>query len=135
MKILRLLVLAVALTHLAPALSKEPMYPPAPAAVQKEFSDFIATFNAALKANDAAAVTGMTKFPFVDDSVDAAQFKTKVYPKVFTPKNRACIQRTKGVYDRDGDGNDNYFITCGELNFVFTKTQAGFLFTDVGDND
>ena len=135
MNILRRLVLAIALTHLAPALAQAPKQATASAALRKDFAAFIATFRAALKANDAAAVTGMTKLPFGSDYPDATQFRTKGYPKIFTPKNRACIQRTKGVYDRDGLGNDNYFIFCGELGFVFTKTQAGFLFTEVGAND
>jgi hypothetical protein len=135
MNILRRLVLAVALTHLAPALAQAPKQATASAALQKDFAAFIATFRAALKANDAAAVTGMTKLPFGSDYADATQFRTKGYPKIFTPKNRACVQRTKGVYDRDGLGNDNYFIFCGEHIFVFTKTQAGFLFTEVGAND
>lgn len=62
-------------------------------------------------------------------------FGRRGYPKFFTPKNRACIQRTKGLYDRDGLGNDYYSIFCGGLIFVFTKTQAGFLFTYVSDDD
>lgn len=137
MNILRRLVLAVALTHLAPAFAQAPKQATASAALQKDFAAFITTFRAALKANDAAAVTGMTKLPFGSDPgyPDAAQFRTKGYPKIFTPKNRACIQRAKGVYNRDGLGEDNYFIFCGELIFVFTKTQGGFLFTDLSAND
>ena len=135
MNILRRLVLAVALTHLAPALAETPKQATASAALQKDFAAFIATFRAALKANDAAAVTGMTKLPFDSDYPDATKFQTKGYPKIFTPKNRACIQREKGVYNRDGLGKDNYFIFCDELIFVFTRTQTGFLFTDLSAND
>ena len=36
---------------------------------------------------------------------------------------------------RDQLNNDNYFVFCGKLIFVFTKTPAGFLFTEVGAND
>lgn len=117
-----------------PALAKAPKEATASAAVQKDFAGFIAPFRAALKANDAAVVTSNTKLPFVDYP-DATQFRTKGYPKIFTPKNRACIQRTKGLYERDGLGNDSYSIFCGDLIFVFTKTQGGFLFTDVSPND
>jgi hypothetical protein len=66
---------------------------------------------------------------------DAAQFQEKVYRREFTAKNRACILRGKAVYDRDGENNDNYFIFCGQDIFVFTKTPAGVLFTEVGVND
>jgi hypothetical protein len=39
------------------------------------------------------------------------------------------------VYDRDQEGNENYFVFCGQDMFVFTKTPAGFLFTEVGVAD
>jgi hypothetical protein len=64
----------------------------------------ITKFRAALKANDSAAVAGVTRLPYMNDSSirDAAQFREKVYKLDFTAKNRACIQRGKAVYDRDG---------------------------------
>ena len=75
MNILRRLALAIALMHLAPAVAQAPRKATAPAALQSEFDAFIATFRAALKANDAAAVTAMTKHPFeTGDYPDAAQF-------------------------------------------------------------
>ena len=66
---------------------------------------------------------------------NVAHFRAKAYPATFTSKKRACLQRGKGVYDRDGLNNDNYFIFCGTDIFVFTKTPSGFLFTEVGQND
>jgi hypothetical protein len=77
----------------------------------------------------------MTRLPFDDSIRDTAQFRAKTYPFIFTAKNRASIQGGKAVYDRDGENNDNYFIFCGQLIFVFTRTPAGFLFTEVGAND
>ena len=136
MKFFLRIVLATALLNLAPAVAqaKDPV---APAAVKKEFEDFIEKFRAALKANDSAAVAGMTKLPFMNDKAigDAAQFGAKTYRTFFTAKNRACIQRGKAVFDRDDYKNENYFIFCGENIFVFAKTPAGFLFTDVSAND
>jgi len=78
-------------------------------ALQKEFDGFIEKFRAALRTNDSAAVAGMTRLPFMNDSAirDAAQFRAKTYPTSFTAKNRACIQRGKAVYDRDQENNDN----------------------------
>jgi hypothetical protein len=136
-KILSRLLLAAALAHSAPAFAQAPKKVIATAALQKEFDDFIAKFRAALKANDSAAVAGMARLPFESDSSirDAEQFRTKIYSRDFTARNRACIQRGKAVYDRDGNNNDNYFIFCGQLNFVFTKTPAGFLLTEIGLND
>jgi hypothetical protein len=135
MKILLRLILAALLVHLAPAFAQSPKKAIASPALQKEFDDFIARFRAALKANDSAAVAGMTRLPFEGSIRDAAQFRAKAYPTTFTAKNRTCIQRGKAVYDRDGENNDNYFIFCGNEIFTFTKTPAGFLFTEVGVND
>ena len=137
MKILSSLLLVAALTQLVPAFAQAPKQAVASAALQKEFDDFIAKFRAALKANDATAVAGMARLPFMSDNSigDAAQFRTKTYSRDFTAKNRACIQRGKAVYGRDGNNDDNYFIFCGQLNFVFTKTPAGFLLTEIGVND
>ena len=79
----------------------------------------------------------MTRLPFMNDSAirDAAQFRAKTYRTSFTAKDRACIQRGKAVYDRDGEGTDYYSIFCGEEIFLFAKTPAGFLFTEIGMND
>jgi hypothetical protein len=131
-------VLAAALVMpLAPAVAQAPKKAVAAPALQKEFNDFIGKFRAALKANDFAAVVGMTRLPFMksDNIRDAAQFREMIYKPDFTAKNRACIQRAKAVYDRDQEGNENYFIFCGQLIFVFSKTPSGFLFTETGVND
>ena len=137
MRLLLSIALAVALGHLAPALAQAPKKAVASPALQKEFDGFIARFRAALKANDSAAVAGMTRLPFMNDSSirDAAQFREKIYKPELTAKNRACIQRRKAVYDRDGENNENYFIFCGETIFGFNKTPTGFLFADIGMND
>ncbi len=135
MKFLLSIVLAAALVHLAPAFAQTPKKAVASPALQKEFDGFIAKFRAALKANDFAAVAGMTRLPFMGSVRDAAQFREKVYKPEFTAKNRVCIQRGKAVYDRDGENKDNFFIFCGEDIFTFTRTLAGFLFTEIGMND
>ncbi len=134
--LLRML-LATALVSLAPAVAQAAKKAVASPALQKEFDGFIEKFRAALQANDPAAVAAMTRLPFMNDSAirDAAQFRAKTYRTSFTAKNRACIQRSKAVYDRDQENNENYFIFCGEVIFGFTKTPTGFLFTDIGAND
>ncbi|MBX3519621.1 MAG: hypothetical protein KF835_06330 [Xanthobacteraceae bacterium] len=136
MKALLKIALTIALVNSVSVFAQTPKTEVASPALQKEFEAFIGKFRAALKANDSAAVAGMTKFPFgADPSVDAAQFRAKTYPGIFTAKIRACIQRGKGVYNRDGLNEDNFFIFCGNNIFVFTKTPAGFVFTEVGEND
>ena len=51
------------------------------------------------------------------------------------PTRYPKAERSKAVYSRVGKNNDNFFIFCGEDIFVFTRTPAGFLFTEVGVND
>lgn len=133
MKTLPALAIAAALASLAPAFAQAPKPATASAAVQKEFGDFIGRFRAALKANDAAAVAGMTKLPYMGDAsiADAAEFRAKAWPSDFNAKNRTCLQRTKPVYDRDGANNEIYAIACGGSIFTFTRTSAGFQLTDV----
>ena len=137
MKFLLRIMLATALVNLAPAVAAAPKNAVASPALQKEFDGFIEKFRAALRTNDSAAVAGMTRLPFMNDSAirDAAQFRAETYASSFTAKNRACIQRGKAIYDRDQDKNDYYSIFCGETIYVFTKTPTGFLFTDIGVND
>ncbi|MGJ4854881.1 hypothetical protein ACN6KF_000817 [Labrys sp. La1] len=137
MKLVSCVALAAALLSIIPASAQEPKSAAASAAAQKEFNGFIAKFRAALKANDAAAIAGMAKLPFQNDAAiaDAAQFRAKVYKPDFTAKTRACLQREKPVHDRDGDGNHTFSIGCGDNIFVFTRTAAGFLLTDIAMND
>jgi hypothetical protein len=137
MNFLSRIMLAATLVHptFAQAARKKAVASPA---VQKEFENFIGKFRVALKANDSAAVADMTRLPYMNDSAigDAAQFREKVYKRDFTSKNRACTQHSKAVYDRDGDNNDSFSIFCPkDYIFVFTRTPAGFLFTDVAVND
>ncbi len=142
MQLMRRFAVALVLTLLAPFLAAAPAFAQAkdakaPVAVQKEFDAFLTKFRAAVKANDAAAIAGLARLPFQGDASvrDAAQFSAKIHRTYFTAKNRACLQRGKAEYERDGEKNDNYFIFCGELIFTFTKTPTGFLFTDIGVND
>jgi hypothetical protein len=108
----------------------------APAEIQKDYDQFIGKFRGALKANDAAAVTGMTKFPYYwDEMRDAAYFQKNLYSKIFTAKVRACLARGKGFYDRAPDGSVNFTHFCGEETYLFTKTPDGFRFLESGVND
>lgn len=124
--------IAAFLAAASPAPAQTPAAPPA--TVKAEFDAFLGKFRAALKANDAAAVAGLTRLPFMAES-DAAKFRSKDYPRLFTAKSRACLARAKPVYDLDGEKNHAYSMFCGETIYVFTRDAAGFRFTDVGVND
>lgn len=135
--LIRLVVACTLAASVAFAQTTKPAAPPP--AVQKEFDAFLAKFRAALKANDSAAVASMTRLPLESTrdapSRNAAEFRSKAYPMIFTARTRACLQRTKPEYDRDPDKNDNYMIFCGEEIYVFTRTPAGFRFVEIGVND
>jgi hypothetical protein len=108
----------------------------APAQVQKEYNVFIASFRAALKANDRAAVTAMTRFPFPwNEMRDAVYFEKNVYAKIFTPKVRNCLARAKGFYNRDPEGAETFTHFCGESLYLFARTPDGFRFAEEGVND
>lgn len=125
---------SVALLQGAPVLAGASKM--APPAVQAEFAGFRSKFSAALKADDAEAVAGMTRLPFMGeaDVSNAAQFRAKTYKDDFSPKVRACLQRSAAIYDRV-ENNDTFAIFCDDTIFTFTKTPAGFLLTDIGPND
>ncbi|MGB3500544.1 MAG: hypothetical protein WBA44_02895 [Mesorhizobium sp.] len=109
----------------------------APPAVEAQFSSFLDKFRAALKADDAGAIAAMTRLPFMaaDNITNVDQFTDMIYEQDFTGENRSCLQTEAPVYERDGANNDNYFIFCGEMIFVFTLGPDGFQFTDIGVND
>lgn len=114
----------------SPALSQRA---PVPADIQKDYDQFIAKFRDALKANDGAAVTEMTKFPFYwNEMRDADYFRKNLYAEIFTSKARACIARAKGFYDRSPQGDENFSIFCGEDLYLFTRTPSGFRFIEAG---
>jgi hypothetical protein len=106
----------------------------APPAVQAEFTTFIAKFRAAVKANDAVAVTALTKFPFrqMSNMRDENTFQKQVYPKLFNARIRECVQKTRPVYSVDGQGNYNYSLLCGKSLLLIEKARSGgeFRFTE-----
>jgi hypothetical protein len=106
----------------------------APPAVQAEFNTFIAKFRAAVKANDAVAVTALTKFPFrqMSNMRDENTFQKQVYPKLFNTRIRDCVQKTRPVYSLDGQGNYNYSLLCGKSLLLIEKAASGgeFRFTE-----
>jgi len=108
----------------------------APAALQKEYDGFIADFRLTVKANNAAAVSRLTKFPFYwNGTRDAASFEKNIYGRIFTPKIRRCLANAKGVYARDPSGADTFTHFCSKELFLFTRTPQGFRFSEVGTND
>jgi hypothetical protein len=132
----RRLALCLASALLVSAFAAHAQTGAAPKQIQQEFDAFITGFRAALKANDSAAVTGMTHYNYPwRDQFDAASFQKTLYPKIFTPRVRTCLAKGKAIYHRSSEGHDNMTMFCGEQLFVFVRTPGGFRFSEVGAND
>ncbi len=131
-------ILALAAASLSSPVLAQDKYK-APAAIQAEFNTFIAKFRAAVKANDGSAVASMSRFPFLhmSDLYDEPAFRKKVYPKLFTSRIRACLQRGKGAYALDGEGNHNFSLFCDQTIFLMAKGKKDteFKFAETGPDD
>lgn len=108
-----------------------------PPALAAEFRQYLVGFRQALRANDASAVAGLTRLPFYYDDAhrDRAYFESRIYRQLFTPRNRTCLQTTRPVYEKNGEGAESFYMFCGHAYFLFTKTADGFRFSDTGPND
>jgi hypothetical protein len=134
MKRFRLVILLLGAIIVGMSASIAPAQDKAPPLVQKEYELFIATFRAALKADDREAVTALTKFPFHwNEMRDAAYFRNNLYSKIFTPKIRTCLARGKGYYADNRQGEQNFTLICGQSMFLFTRTPDGFRFLETGE--
>ena len=102
-----------------------------PALAQEDFAPFWRDFSAAAKAGDKQKVRALTKFPFLYPDKERGEDGFDVIWKgLFVPKARACLGRGKPVKDQE-----NYVVFCGEIGFYFTKTAAGWRFSEFGAND
>lgn len=116
---------------------RAPATPAASPAVAAEFRQFLAGFRQALRANDASAVAGLTRMPIYYDDAhrDRAYFESRIYRRMFTQRDRTCLQTARPVYDRDGEGTEGFSLFCGETIFMFTKKADGFRFEGTHPND
>lgn len=111
--------------------------PPGPPATEAEFRQFIGGFRQALRANDASAVAALTRFPmyYNDAHRDRAYFESRIYRQMFTQRDRTCLQTTRAIYDKDGEGTEGFSLFCGDTIFIFTKKADGFRFEGTHPND
>lgn len=134
MKRIRLVILLLGAIVASMSASPAHAQDKAPPLIQKEYDLFIATFRAALKANDGDAVTALTKFPFHwNEMRDAAYFRKNLYSKIFTPSIRTCLARGRGAYAQDPQGAQIFTLFGGESMFLFTRTPDGFRFLETAE--
>lgn len=84
-------------------------------------------FRAAIRANDAEAVAGLTVLPFPYDgqSRDRAGFIAQVYPALFDAEVRECIAEAEPAQEES-----RFVVYCGTYIFYFGKTAGGYRLLD-----
>lgn len=104
---------------------------PAWAAPDKEFNAFWIKFKSAIQKNDKAAVTSMTKLPYMLESknLNREQFMQK-YNLIFSPSVKKSLLKEKPLKDKDC-----YMVFSGEEIFIFAKVKGKYMFTEIGVND
>jgi hypothetical protein len=115
------------------ALTMLVLLTPVAAAQGDGFAAFWKEFSTAAKAGDKAKVRSLTKFPFLHHS-DLHEEKAfdAIWKDAFTAKARACVGKGKPAWDKKGN---LYVLFCGQLGFYFQPTDAGWRFTETGEND
>lgn len=99
-------------------------------AAAADFPAFLKSFQDAVAKGDTTKVVSLTQFPFFyQEQIDAKAFE-KAYPKIFTPKVKACFAKAKPVKDQQ-----NYDVFCGEQIFQFGPVKGEYKFLEIGVND
>ncbi len=99
----------------------------------KSFAPFWAQFKTAVASKNKEAIASMTKFPFVNGgSILAKADFMKGCDAIFSAKVQRCLRDAKPV---KADDRDSYSVFCGQTIFVFEKSNGGYQFTDIGEND
>lgn len=121
----RLTALAAALALLAsPALA-------APA--DDGFAAFWPAFSAAAAKDDQAALARMTHLGLQDG--DTPTSFAEIHKQYLTASERRCLAKAHPQRDVDPTGGVSYDAFCGQLIYVFTRTAAGWQWTDLSPDD
>jgi hypothetical protein len=100
--------------------------------VDPGWSDFWRTFAAAAAKDDQVTLAKLTQLgPGIGDENTFA----KVHHDYLKPSQRTCLAKGHPTRDIDGDGNVNYAVFCGHLIYVFSRTHAGWQWTDMSPDD
>lgn len=98
--------------------------------VDPAFAAFWQKFRSAVERNDAEAVSGMTKLPFLVNGkkLNRAEF-AKIQGDLFESV-RENLRKVEIVKEKPG-----YFVFSGEEILIFEKAGKGWVFTEFGVND
>jgi hypothetical protein len=100
--------------------------------VDPGWSDFWRSFTAAAAKDDQATLARLTQLGagMGDDNTFA-----KIHRDYLKPSQRTCLAHGRPTRDVDQEGGINYSVFCGHLIYVFTKTSAGWQWTDMSPDD
>jgi hypothetical protein len=91
-----------------------------------DFGDFWSEFSTAVAADDASAIRGLTRFPFLfeGEARDASSFGD-VYAALFGAPARSCLAEATPTPDED-----RYSAFCGAIVYVFARGEDGWRFAE-----
>jgi hypothetical protein len=99
------------------------------------FAGFWSKFAAAVAKDDKAALASLTTLgPGLDDNDTPLTFE-KVHSILLRPAARRCLARAKPQSEIDGTGALTYAVLCGQVIYVFSKTDAVWRWTDASPDD
>jgi hypothetical protein len=105
------------------------------AATNDGFAAFWKGFAAAVGKDDKAALASMTTLgPGLDDNDTPLTF-AKVHAVLLGPAARKCLARAKPQGQADGNGQTEYFVTCGHVIYAFSKSGGDWRWTDTSSDD
>jgi hypothetical protein len=92
------------------------------------FDDFWSEFRTSVSTDDAAAVRGLTRFPFLfeGEARDSSSF-ADVYAALFDEAARSCLAAAAPTLE---DGR--YVAFCGPTSYYFARDERGWHFAEFG---
>jgi hypothetical protein len=99
------------------------------------FAAFWKTFATAVGGDDKSALAAMTTLsPGLDDNDTPLTF-AKVHTALLGPAARNCLAKAKPQSQADGNGDTEYFVTCGHVIYGFSKAGGVWRWTDTSPDD
>jgi hypothetical protein len=104
-------------------------------AADDSFAAFYKHFAAAAAADDQKSLAGLTVLgPGLAGSNGPLTF-AEIHKAYLTASERRCLAKAMPKGGKDGNGAPEYAAFCGQLIYVFTKTPAGWRWTDLSPDD
>jgi hypothetical protein len=117
------------------ALATSALAPAALAAGDDGFGAFWQGFSAAAAHDDVASLQTLVAVGSIEDSDGKPMTFAQIQALYLKAAARRCLAKAHPVSGVDGTGAINYSAFCGQLVYVFTKTNGGWKLTDFSPDD